>query len=484
MLVMSLFTNLLVALAFFSANFNPLSMVSRPVSTGMLLQSQQPQSQSLSGTTTIYLPVITTSAAAPAVQGYYVSTTGSDSNPGTLNSPWRTIQHAVGAAPNNTTIYIRAGDYSGFVVERNNLTISGYPGETPYVLNDGNSKYTVKVINSSGITLSGLVFRDNMQQYGVGVHIEDSSGVLVKNSVFYDNQGFGVVTKNVTNVTVDGNDLYRNANAIEIRYNGNGVLISNNKIHHNFREIDSGRGAMGINFYRTAGSITAIGNQLWENHSIGLDNPEGSAFEVYAGGDVSIVGNIIWDNETVLETGTVDGAACSNITFQRNIVFRGSRQQGLILRCASNSLFAHNIFDGLDEYVFYLTHFRGTYGGSIEGLRIFNNIAVNGRVYSIEGSIPASVQIDHNLLYNPGSSSSRGDSLAYVEGQGNTMEISKFQQWTGYDINSRSLVPAFINPAVIDYRPLGSSPSRNMGKYLGEPFLESAPDAGAYEYAP
>lgn len=481
---MSFLTTILVALAFLGANNNPFFIVSRPNTNGMLLQSEQPQTQSLSGTTTIYLPVITTSAAAPVVKGYYVSTTGSDSNPGTLNSPWRTIQHAIGAAPDNSTINIRAGDYTGFVVERTNLTITGYPGETPGILNDGSSKYTVKVMNSSGITLSGLAFRDNMQQYGVGIYIEGSNGVLVNNSAFYDNQGFGVVTKDVTNVTVDRNDLYRNANAIEIRYNGNGVLLSNNKIHHNFRQMDSGRGAMGINFYKTTGSITAIGNQLWENHSVGLVDPEGSAFEVYAGGSIAIISNVIWDNETVLETGTTGGAACPNITFMRNIVYRGNRQQGLILRCASNSLFAHNIFDGLDEYVFYLTHLRGEYGGSIEGLHIFNNISVNGRVYSIEGSIPASVEIDYNLVYNPGSSALRGDSLAYVEGQGNTKLLSDFQQWTGYDLHSKSIFPVFANPSFLDYRPLSYSPAIDMGKNLGESYRGSAPDAGAYEYAP
>ena len=386
--------------------------------------------------------------------------------------------------PNGATIYVRSGDYTGFVVERASLTISAYAGEKPSILNDGSSKYTVKVMNSSGITISGLAFHDNMQQYGVGIYIEASNGVLVKNNAFYNNQGFGVATKNVTNVTVDGNDLYGNGNAIEIRYGGTGVVLSNNQIHDNYRAIDSGRGAMGINFYRTSGSISAIGNRLWNNHSLGLADPEGSAFEIYAGGDVSMIGNVIWDNETVLETGTESGVACSNITFMRNVVFRGTRQQGLILRCASNSLFAQNIFDGLDEYVFYLTHFRGSYGGSIEGLRIFNNIAVNGRVYSIEGAIPASVQVDNNLLYNPGSASLHGDSLAYVEGKGNTLDLAEFQQWTGYDLNSRSIVPAFINPAAIDYRPLGSSPAIDMGKYLGEPFLGSAPDAGAYEYAP
>ncbi len=469
--------NIAVAIAFLAATFNPLSVVSHFLN-GLLQQSQP------TGQNSIFLPLITTSGPVQAANTFYVSTTGSNTAPGTLTSPWRTIQHAIDAAPNGATIFIRSGDYTGFSVNRSSLTITAYTGEKPGIVNDGSSKYTVKIMNSSDITISGLAFHDNMQAYGVGIYVEGSNGVMVKGNSFSNNQGFGVATKNVTNVTVDGNDLYGNGNAIEIRYGGTGVVLSNNLVHDNFRAIDSGRGAMGINFYRTSGSISAIGNSLWNNHSIGLADPEGSAFEIYAGGDVSMIGNVIWDNETVLETGTESGIACSNITFMRNIVFRGSRQQGLILRCASNSLFAQNIFDGLDEYVFYLTHLRGTYGGSIEGLRIFNNIAVNGRVYSIEGAIPASVQIDNNLLYNPGSPSLHGDSLAYVEGKGNTLDLSKFQQWTGYDLSSRSLVPAFINPSVIDYRPLGTSPAIDIGKNLGEPFLGSAPDAGAYEYAP
>jgi hypothetical protein len=339
-------------------------------------------------------------------------------------------------------------------------------------------------MNSSGIRINGLSFHDNWKQYGVGVYVEDSRDVTVRSSTFYDNQGFGVVTKNVTDVRVEGNDLFRNANAIEIRYGSRGVVLAGNQIHDNFRKVDSGRGAIGVTFYRTTGPVTAIGNRLWNNHSIDKADPEGAAFEVYAGGNVAMVSNVIWDNETVLETGTKDQAACSSISFVRNIVFRGNRQQGLILRCASNSLIAHNIFDGLDEYVYYLTHFDGQYGASIEGLRIVNNIAINGRVYSIGNAIPSTVEIDHNLVYNLGSTAIRGDSLAYVYNKGNTMLLSEFQQWTGYDLHSLSAVPTFVNSANHDYRPLAGSPAIDLGVILGESYYGTAPDAGAYEFVP
>ena len=474
---MSFQITFLVVLTLLSTLFGPISAEWSALNNKSIqaktIQTQPPDQPR------IFIPLIMQSG-----NGYYVAGSGSDSNPGTFNAPWRTLQHAIGAAPSGATIYVRAGNYTGFVVERTNLTISGYPGETPSILPDGTNTYTAKIMNSSGIRITGLSFHDNWKQYGVGVYIEGSRDVTVRNSTFYDNQGFGVVTKNVTDVLVEDNDLFRNANAIEIRYGSSGVVLAGNQIHDNFRKVDSGRGAIGVTFYRTTGPVTAIGNRLWNNHSIDKVDPEGAAFEVYAGGNVAMIGNEIWDNETVLETGTKDQAACSSISFVRNIVYRGSRQQGLILRCASNSLVAHNIFDGLDEYVFYLTHFDGQYGASIEGLRIVNNIAINGRVYSIGNALPATVEIDHNLVYNPGSTSIRGDSLAYVYNQGNTMLLSEFQLWTGYDLHSLSAAPAFVNSADHDYRPLATSPAIDLGVILGESYSGAAPDAGAYEYTP
>ena len=43
---------------------------------------------------------------------YYVSTTGSDSNPGTsLTEPWLTLQHAAATATAGATVYVMGGTY-------------------------------------------------------------------------------------------------------------------------------------------------------------------------------------------------------------------------------------------------------------------------------------------------------------------------------------------------------------------------------------
>ncbi|OGO41371.1 MAG: hypothetical protein A2W36_01215 [Chloroflexi bacterium RBG_16_58_14] len=427
-----------------------------------------------------FIPIVTKKTNV-----FYISPAGDDSNSGSYNTPWKTPQQAADQAPSGATIYLRAGTYGYFTINRPGLTFASYPNESAILTGDGQEQHTIMIRDTSEITIQGLTIQDNLVDYGTGIHIENSQDIVIRNNLVRANQGFGIVLKNVTNVTVEDNELTDNANAIEVRYGSAGVMLRNNLVHHNQREVDSGRAAMGINFYYSTGPVTAQGNWLWENHTINRPDPGGAAFEIYAATNVTITGNVIWDNETVLETGTdEEKTPCSNITFTRNMVFRGTRQQGLILRCAADSLIAHNTFDGLDNYVFSLSHFKGEYGGSIAGLRIINNIAVNGRVYMIETDLPDSVEIDNNLVYNPGSDAEYGEYLAYVEDFGNTNDFTEFKSWTAYEPDGRSFDPLFVDQTNRDYHLQESSPAIDAGMILDEPYQGSAPDIGMYEYEP
>ncbi|MEX2382381.1 MAG: carbohydrate-binding protein [Opitutales bacterium] len=63
-------------------------------------------------------------AQAGSATDYYVATTGSDSNPGTLAQPFRTIQKAATLAQSGATVYVRAGTYRETVHPAN----TGIPG--------------------------------------------------------------------------------------------------------------------------------------------------------------------------------------------------------------------------------------------------------------------------------------------------------------------------------------------------------------------
>lgn len=55
---------------------------------------------------------------------FYVATNGSDSNPGTLDRPWRTIQKAANTVGAGSTVYVRGGVYNETVT----INVSGTPG--------------------------------------------------------------------------------------------------------------------------------------------------------------------------------------------------------------------------------------------------------------------------------------------------------------------------------------------------------------------
>src|SRR5205085_1083823 len=106
-------------------------VVPNPATVTVTAVSQADATKSASAQVTI---------TAATGMAFYVSTTGSDSNPGSLSSPWRTIQHAANSVQAGDTVYVRGGVYN----ESANISVSGsaiagsitfqsYPGETAIV---------------------------------------------------------------------------------------------------------------------------------------------------------------------------------------------------------------------------------------------------------------------------------------------------------------------------------------------------------------
>ncbi|MBN2355663.1 right-handed parallel beta-helix repeat-containing protein [candidate division KSB1 bacterium] len=112
------------------------------------------------------LSMITWSPAAT----YYVDrnhTTANDANPGTLNSPWKTIQHAASTAVAGDTVYIRAGIYNESVFFEHSgnaatgyILFSAYAGETPVIDGTNVDAGNGLVLVRSYIKLIGLEIRN------------------------------------------------------------------------------------------------------------------------------------------------------------------------------------------------------------------------------------------------------------------------------------------------------------------------------------
>ncbi|WP_340536694.1 right-handed parallel beta-helix repeat-containing protein [Nocardioides sp. GXZ039] len=77
-------------------------------------------------------PVGTARFDAPA-GSVYVSPSGSDGAPGTVEAPVRTIARAMWIAPIGGTVVLRAGEYNERVVVSKRLTLQNYPGEAAWI---------------------------------------------------------------------------------------------------------------------------------------------------------------------------------------------------------------------------------------------------------------------------------------------------------------------------------------------------------------
>ncbi len=112
-----------------------------------------------------------TQSPATQTSTYYVSTSGDNSNAGTLAAPWRTIQHAANMVTAGDTVYVQSGVYNEIVTMQTSgtasapIVFSSYPGDIAIVDGTGLSipngvsgLFTVQNLNY--ITIEGFEIRN------------------------------------------------------------------------------------------------------------------------------------------------------------------------------------------------------------------------------------------------------------------------------------------------------------------------------------
>jgi hypothetical protein len=264
---------------------------------------------------------------------FYVATTGSDGDDGTLDAPFRTLNYAVGLLHPGDTLLVRGGTYRewlnsavpGGTSWSAPVTIAAYPGEMP-VLRPAKEEADQVLKFASGsehfISIEGLVLDAARVLYdavkitagdGVASHIRllnceimnaPQQGVLVTqvgadynefvNCKIHDNGtdnfNHGMYLETSHNL-VDGCEFYNNAGyGIQI-YKGNGVsgqdasynLVENCVIHDNGLYGNSGSSGIGL--------FTGVGNEALGNTV--YNNPRGIATD-YGASETVIQANVVY----------------------------------------------------------------------------------------------------------------------------------------------------------------------------------------------
>src|SRR3972149_1249926 len=308
---------------------------------------------------------------------FFVSPTGDDLGPGSVEAPWQTLQHALNMAPAGATITLADGSYPGASWTRSDLTVAGGSGAvvtTP-----------TEIAWVGSAPLRGLTVTTGSATPGLaGLEVSDSSGVLLEGLTVTGNS-WGVGLDHVTNSTLRDSELTDNADALEVRYDGASVLITGNHIHDNGRFWATDRSSTGVAFSYFTGPLTFSGNSIHGNHAPVGQPADGGGIEGYASSGLALSGNTLYDNLDALETGADTAQTPCGLAFTGNVVYKSSLAtgdaRGMILRCASGSLVANNTFDGLDTYAIEVVDgtLRTPFGGAIAGLAVRGNIVVHGR---------------------------------------------------------------------------------------------------------
>jgi hypothetical protein len=158
---------------------------------------------------------------------YYVNDgSGSDTNNGSLNHPFKTIQKACDVATNGDTVYIMAGMYLpsiGQIIIKNKnaanewLTIRNYQND--HVVIDGTNcpttnyiNATVEVKNSKYLRISGLTVNHSAKG-GITLRTTPCSFIKIDNCTISNSSSFACkVCNGMNNITFEYNLVYNNFN--------------------------------------------------------------------------------------------------------------------------------------------------------------------------------------------------------------------------------------------------------------------------------
>ncbi len=438
---------------------------------------------------------------------YYVDgTSGSDSNPGSLSLPFKTMAKALSLLKPGDKLYVRAGTYPPFTADLsgtadNFVVISAYPGERPKISAPQGSGALV-TIRGSYLRLSGFELSGGRWGVLVGGTAHD---VIIENNLIYGQQasdqegvpiqiGDTFSTQNpVANITVRSNEVRADTlpepetDLILVKAASGGHAIYRNRIVFYYPGGNvHGTDCIGglPNFAPHGGYFKDT--DVYENYCAGATD-EGIEID---GGNANIR---VWANTIV---GANIGFSITPVYYGPVYVFRnvvyGLRDHwvgscGLVKDGESGSgavYFYHNTFYSVDGAACkgYAKGFV-KYGGddAQSNVVIKNNIIWTwSRLYETGSKFA-----DYNLNYVEPAS---GDKIAEYNGV-NYWSWDAFRSGTGLEQNGLWGKPVFVDAGAGDFRLAAGSPGIDRGQLIvgfndpssAWPFKGSAPDLGAFE---
>lgn len=397
---------------------------------------------------------------------YYVETTGSNTNPGTILLPFRTIDHAAGVVGPGDTVLIRGGNYN----ERVTCSISGtaaapirfasYPGETAVLDGTGFSMgYGDGVFHipgpSAGGGLSYLVVEGLRVQNSAwaGFACWGSSFITLRNNRTDTTGSSGIFVGNSTDIRVEDNEIVNACTAGDQEClsvaKSSRVLVRGNHVHHS---AGAATGGEGIDIKNGSTYCVVMNNLVHDLTKVGIYI---DAFKT-ASHDILVVGNEVHDTVVGIALASEGGALLERVCVAGNLLHDSGRTAGGggsagIVISTWGTAATHPM---RDLWITNNTCYQNSAGGisvqpnSLRGLTVIrNNIMAENLggqlgIATSEGFLDT-MQVDHNLSYSS-------------TGVAGPREFTWGESYLSVD-------PLLVNPAAGNYRLRRTSPARDSG---------------------
>jgi hypothetical protein len=426
-------------------------------------------------------------AEAGAQVTNYVATTGSDLNPGTLSAPWRTIQRAANTVPPGATVLVQSGTYH----EKITVNVSG-SAVGGFITFLANGAVTVSGAGVAGLNLVylkdrqyvrlvGFELRDNLGvANGSGVRIEGSGDHLeIRQCRIHEIRGtdamgitvYGTSTTPITNLVIDGNEIYdcEPAQSETLVLNGNvsGFQVTSNYVH----DVNN----IGLDFIGGEGMCPdpaqdAARNGLcaWNRVARARSNyggGYGAGIYVDGGRDLVLENNTVTESDLGPEVGAENpGIVTTNILVRNNVLYRNDKP-GLIF----------GGFDATRGRVRFCQFLNNTLwnndtlhtgDGELSIQYAETNVLRNTLVWANSQNrvLTASAgSVGNTLNYNLWFSDGVTNTTAFVLGNTLYNGFANYRAGTGQDAGSLCVVPLLVNPAGADFHLAPTSPARDAG---------------------
>jgi len=363
---------------------------------------------------------------------YYVAEYGHDDNPGTEERPWRTVDKAADTMEAGDTVYVKAGNYSGFMVSRsgtadNYISYLAYPGDTPIV---------GQIYFGQGASYNKFVGLEITHPPAGGIVMDHNNdhNIISNCHIHHCNPGGSC------GVDISGGSDYNiiedcTIHDVYYAFHTSGDTNKGNIFRRNvcYRLSDDG-----FNFSPYTKDTQVIGNVIYDVDWDGSGGADG--IHLYDDGTAIVRGNLVY----------LDGASTGGVFW---------------IHGGTNHIVENNTFVGLPG-------FSASFGG-IVCVELASNVIIKNNIgYSSDASvgvfkvINSSTNDDYNDWYNAGNSSK----CVYYGGEWKS--VSDYQRQDRRGLHCISQDPKFVDFANRDFHLQPDSPCKGAG--------ENGVDMGAY----